>query len=46
VGTATRLGSEGTVGALRNFDELYPQPNGESALQQLQIQLAEPLPFD
>jgi len=40
------LGSEGTVEALRNFDELYPQPNGESALQQLQIQLAEPLPFD
>lgn len=43
---ATRLGLEGTVGALRDFDELYPQPNGESALQQLQIQLAEPLPFD
>jgi len=36
----------GTVEALRNFDELYPQPNGESALQQLQIQLAAPLPFD
>jgi hypothetical protein len=25
------------------FDRLYPQPNGESALQQLQIQLAHPL---
>jgi len=41
-----RLGTAGTVEALRNFDELYPQPNGESALQQLQIQLAAPLPFD
>jgi len=34
------------VAALRGFDELYPQPNGQSALQQLQIQLAKPLPFD
>ena len=34
------------VAALRSFDELYPQPNGQSALQQLQIQLAKPLPFD
>ena len=24
----------------------YPQPNDESALQQLQIQLAQPLPYD
>jgi hypothetical protein len=32
--------------ALRRFDELYPQPGGQSALQQLQIQLAKPLPFD
>jgi hypothetical protein len=43
---AEHLGSDGTLEALRSFDELYPQPNGESALQQLQIQLAEPLPFD
>ena len=28
------------------FDHLYPQPNEESALQQLQIQLANPLPYD
>ena len=34
------------VSALKNFDELYPQPNGQSALQQLQVQLAKPLPFD
>ena len=27
-------------------DQLYPQPNGQSALQQLQAQLANPLPFD
>ena len=40
------LGDSGTVKALRTFDELYPQPNDASALQQLQIQLAEPLPYD
>ncbi|MCL2660916.1 MAG: hypothetical protein FWD64_10445 [Acidobacteriaceae bacterium] len=43
---ADRLGKEATVEALHDFDEIYPQPNGESALQQLQIQLAEPLPYD
>lgn len=37
---------EKVVDALRRFDHLYPQPNGESPLQQLQIQLANPLPFD
>jgi len=37
---------EQVVTALRDFDALYPQDNGESALQQLQIQLANPLPFD
>lgn len=41
-----RLGDVGTAPALKRFDELYPQPNGESALQQLQIQLANPLPYD
>ncbi len=41
-----RLGSDGTRGAFKRFDDLYPQPNGQSALQQLQIQLANPLPFD
>jgi hypothetical protein len=41
-----RLEEEGAASALRSFDSLYPQPNGESALQQLQIQLATPLPYD
>lgn len=43
---ADRLGAEGTASALASFDELYPQDNGESALQQLQAQLANPLPHD
>lgn len=43
---AARLGPPLTLAALAKFDELYPQPNGESALQQLQIQLATPLPYD
>lgn len=46
VALADHLGDEGVVEALRAFDRLYPQPNGESALQQLQIQLAQPLPYD
>jgi hypothetical protein len=41
-----RLGDEDATSALRSFDSIYPQPNGESALQQLQIQLATPLPYD
>ena len=40
------MGAEKMVEALRPFDGLYPQPNEESALQQLQIQLANPLPYD
>ena len=43
---ADRLGAEATASALAPFDELYPQDNGESALQQLQAQLANPLPHD
>lgn len=43
---AERLGLDRVVAALRSFDRLYPQPNEESALQQLQIQLANPLPYD
>ncbi len=43
---ADNLGRKKFFAALRCFDEIYPQPNGESALQQLQIQLAEPLPYD
>ena len=46
VALADHLGSEKMIAALQTFDQLYPQPNGESALQQLQIQLAQPLPYD
>jgi hypothetical protein len=46
VALADQLGEEATAKALSNFDLLYPQPNDESALQQLQIQLANPLPYD
>jgi hypothetical protein len=46
VALADHTGAEGTVEALRFFDSIYPQPNGESALQQLQVQLATPLPYD
>jgi hypothetical protein len=43
---ANRMGDEKIVDALQRFDELYPQENGESPLQQLQIQLGAPAPFD
>ena len=43
---ADRLGNDRVVAALRSFDRLYPQESGESALQQLQSQLANPLPYD
>ncbi|MBV6392720.1 MAG: hypothetical protein KPEEDBHJ_01945 [Anaerolineales bacterium] len=43
---ADHIGGEKLVAALQSFDRLYPQPNEESALQQLQIQLANPLPYD
>ncbi len=46
VALADHLGSEGMIKALQSFDRLYPQPNQESALQQLQIQLSNPLPYD
>jgi len=46
VALADHMGVEKMVAALRPFDRLYPQPNAESALQQLQIQLANPLPYD
>ncbi|RPJ51986.1 MAG: hypothetical protein EHJ95_04620 [Methanobacteriota archaeon] len=46
VALADHLGDDEVVEALRSFDRLYPQPNGESPLQQLQIQLANPLPYD
>jgi hypothetical protein len=46
VALADQLGDEKTASALSCLDRLYPQPNDESALQQLQIQLANPLPYD
>ena len=46
VALASKLGDEASAGALAPLDELYPQPNGASATQQLQIQLANPLPYD
>ena len=46
VALADRMGDGKMIEALWTFDHLYPQPNEESALQQLQIQLANPLPYD
>lgn len=46
VALSDRLGPEGTAAAMGKFDRLYPQPSGESALQQLIVQLANPLPYD
>ncbi len=45
VALAEHMGADNMVEALRPFDDLYPQPNEESALQQVQIQLADPLPY-
>ena len=46
VAMANSLGDVKTLDALSKFDTLYPQPNGESAYQQLQIQLSNPMPYD
>lgn len=46
VALADFVGKDKIARALQHFDRLYPQSSGESALQQLQIQLANPLPFD
>lgn len=46
VALAHHLGAERVALALRSFDVLYPQDNGESPLQQLQAQLAQPMPYD
>jgi hypothetical protein len=43
---ADHLGPAKTISALKPLDKLYPQPNKASTLQQLQIQLADPQPFD
>jgi hypothetical protein len=41
-----RIGPVRVKEALAPLDQLYPQPTGESALQQLQVQLANPMPYD
>jgi hypothetical protein len=46
VALADRMGPDRVFAALVDLDRLYPQPNGESALQQLQVQLAHPIPYD
>ena len=46
VALANYLEDNQVVQALQRFDQLYPQSNEESALQQLQVQLANPLPYD
>jgi hypothetical protein len=46
IALADHLGTERVIAALATFDQLYPQANGASPLQQLQIQLANPLPYD
>ena len=46
VALADAMKDAAVIEALRHFDDLYPQPNDQSALQQLQIQLAKPLPYD
>lgn len=43
---AERIGQARISEALARLDQLYPQPSGESALLQLQVQLANPVPFD
>lgn len=46
VALADHMGDESVAVALHSFDQLYRQRNGESPLQQLQVQLANALPYD
>ncbi len=46
VALAAHLRKEKTIEALANFDELYPQPNGRSAITQLMVQISNPKPYD
>ncbi|HUY11835.1 MAG TPA: hypothetical protein VMV73_06205 [Candidatus Dormibacteraeota bacterium] len=49
VALADRLEAKSDAGAwsaLEHLDALYPQPSGESVLQHLARQLAEPKPYD
>lgn len=46
VALADHMGAEAAADALEVLDELYPQAEGQSALQQLLAQLASPMPYD
>ena len=46
VALANHMGDDKVIEALQRFDDLYPQESDESALQQLQVQLSNALPFD
>ena len=46
VALAAYMGKEQVADALRMFDTLYAQSNGESPLMQLQVQLASAMPYD
>jgi hypothetical protein len=46
VALADHMGDASAAQALVSFDTLYQQTNGESPLQQLQVQLAHAMPYD
>lgn len=46
VALADHMGDEAVARALLPFDRIYRQPEGESPLQQLQVQLANAVPYD
>ncbi|HWF88203.1 MAG TPA: hypothetical protein VN659_05190 [Pyrinomonadaceae bacterium] len=43
---AERIGPARVMNALATLDQLYPQTSGESAIQQLQVQLSNPMSYD
>lgn len=46
VALSDHMGDNRVAQALQSFDKLYPQDSGESPLQQLQVQLANAVPYD
>ena len=46
VALSNHIGDKHVAEALQSFDRLYPQDSGESPLQQLQVQLSNPIPYD
>jgi hypothetical protein len=46
IALSEHMGLDSTAKALKSFDRLYPQGDKESPLQQLQVQLANALPYD